>query len=93
MGELRGIEVCVIVFYSFVRTLIYSEKKTHQTECRAVTVWCENECGESFLRWQMDDHLEQTCSKRLTECKYCREEMPTDEIAVSLLASKSSFYY
>ena len=53
-------------------------------------VACENECGESVMRWQMDDHVEQTCSKRLVNCEYCEEEMPADEIAVRLLVSKDN---
>lgn len=51
-------------------------------------VACQNECGESVMRWLMDDHLEQSCSKRLVDCEYCEEEMPADEIAVRLLVSK-----
>ncbi|XP_065837618.1 TNF receptor-associated factor 6-B-like isoform X2 [Oscarella lobularis] len=54
--------------------------ETHQTECRAVTVACENACGESVPRWQIDDHLEQTCSKRFIECPYCKKKVRADQI-------------
>lgn len=61
-------------------SFIFCKRKEHFGECAKYPVPCTQRCGQRIPRDQMSDHIEETCSCTLVECKYtyfgCSEEVP-----------------
>ncbi|XP_062512102.1 TNF receptor-associated factor 6-like [Corticium candelabrum] len=47
----------------------------HNQECDYVVKACSNDCGELVMRKDMDDHKQNTCSRRIVGCCYCDTQL------------------
>ena len=47
------------------------QREQHNKQCGYVQEACSNDCGESLMRKDMDNHRRQECSRRIVVCSYC----------------------
>jgi hypothetical protein len=50
-------------------------ENNHEEECQYVYEACENECGETPMRKDMEDHLDNQCPRRIVDCEHCDMEL------------------
>ena len=48
--------------------------ESHINQCSYTTVKCSNNCGDSLLRKDLVDHLNDKCVMRLSVCIYCQKQ-------------------
>ena len=47
--------------------------QTHETNCNFVGVKCTNkDCTETFLKKDLNNHVNNKCPKRKVECHHCK---------------------
>ena len=48
--------------------------ESHINQCSYTTIECSNNCGDSLLRKDLADHLNNKCVMRLSVCIYCQKQ-------------------
>jgi hypothetical protein len=58
------------------RQLLLKDLDDHEQECPEVLIKCPNKCGKNneikMLRKDMDQHLQNTCKKRVVSCRFSK---------------------
>ena len=50
-------------------------QEQHMASCVYVSELCDNQCGETMMRKDMERHKEESCCKRIVVCAFCYEQM------------------
>ncbi|XP_035674783.1 TNF receptor-associated factor 6-B-like [Branchiostoma floridae] len=58
--------------------------ETHLSTCNFAFVECPLECGDTFWRKDIPDHLKNDCPRRLVKCLHCFKEIPFDHQEIHL---------
>jgi hypothetical protein len=53
----------------------------HKLGCVYVSELCDNQCGETVIRKDMERHKEELCCKRIVVCAFCYEQMEYSAVA------------
>ncbi|XP_062512459.1 TNF receptor-associated factor 4-like [Corticium candelabrum] len=51
------------------------QREQHNKQCGYVPEACSNNCGQSVMRKDMDNHRRQVCRRRVVVCSYCRTSL------------------
>ncbi|XP_078667690.1 TNF receptor-associated factor 6-like isoform X2 [Branchiostoma floridae x Branchiostoma belcheri] len=51
----------------------------HLSTCNFAFVRCPLECGDTFWRKDIPEHLDNDCPRRLVKCEHCFKEIPFDQ--------------
>ncbi len=60
--------------------LMWGEAECPETTCRVIPVQCVSECGSIVSRGSMKAHLQSSCTRRDTSCKYCGLKESFDQL-------------
>ncbi|CAH1256606.1 TRAF6 [Branchiostoma lanceolatum] len=60
------------------------ELDAHLRDCKFAFVRCPLECGDTFWRKDIPEHMENDCPRRLVKCHHCFKEVPFDQQEIHL---------
>ena len=58
------------------------QRDEHNQECGYGVETCSNDCGETIMRKDMDNHMQYMCNRRIVCCYYCDTQLEYGQLTV-----------